>query len=124
MKIDRLIAGTAISWIGLWIHELYRVPRLLGFTPDGDLFMLVIAAGLAYWWYRTRSFGAAWALLAYALVNLVGGALSVLPLDWLPFKPEQTAIHYSVHVIYAVCQLPLIFFSASVIVRRTPAQAS
>jgi hypothetical protein len=40
VKIDRVGVATAVSWLGLWVHELYRVPRLLEFTPDGDLFML------------------------------------------------------------------------------------
>jgi hypothetical protein len=26
--------------------------------------------------------------------------VSALPLDWLPFKPEQTDIHYAVHAVY------------------------
>ena len=119
MRIDRLVVFTAVSWLGLWVHELFRVPSLVGFTPDGDIFMLLIASGLAYWWYRTRAFAAALALVVYGLVNLVGGAISVLPFDLVPFKPEQTTLHYSVHVVYAVCQLPLIWFAASALSRRT-----
>jgi hypothetical protein len=119
VKIDRVIACIAISWLGLWVHELHRVPALLGFTPDGDLFMLLIAAGLAYWWHRTHGFGPAVALFGYAAVNLVGGWLSVLPLGWLPFVPEQTAVHYAVHFVYATCQLPLLFVTAGVLLRRS-----
>jgi hypothetical protein len=72
VKIDGVVVATAVSWLGLWVHELYRVPRLLGFTPDGDLFMLPIAAGLAFWWSRSRGAPAAWALTIYAAVNLAG----------------------------------------------------
>ncbi len=108
MKIDRVIIATAVSWLGLWVHEVHRVPSLLGFTPDGDLFMLPIAAGLAIWWSRSRGALAAGALATYAAVNLVGGLASVLPLGWLPFPPEQTAAHYAVHFVYAACQLPLL----------------
>jgi len=117
-RIDRLVAATFISWVGLWIHEIYRVPVLLGFTPDGDLFMFPVAAGLAYWWYRTRATPAAASLLVYAAINLVGGLLSVMPLDWPPFKPEQNAGHYAVHAVYAVCQLPLLFFAATELFAR------
>jgi hypothetical protein len=123
MRFDRLTVCTALSWFGLWVHELHRVPSLLGFTPDGDLFMLVIAAALAYWWLRSRSIGAAGALLVYAVVNLVGGFLTVLPLSWLPFQPEQTVDHYGVHLAYAVCQLPLIVVSTQQLVRRAHAPA-
>jgi hypothetical protein len=119
MKIDRMIVCTAMSWLGLWVHEVHRVPTLLGLTPDGSLFMLLAAAGLAYWWHRIHGFGAAAGLLIYGALNLVGGWISVLPLSWLPFVPEQTAAHYAVHIVYAVAQLPLIAVSASVLMRRT-----
>jgi hypothetical protein len=69
--------------------------------------MLAIAAGLAFWWRRLRGAVAAGALAACA-VNLVGGFLTVLPLGSLPFGPEQTLAHYSVHVVYAACQVPLL----------------
>ena len=32
------VIAAALAWGGLWFHELFRVPQLLGFTPDGDLF--------------------------------------------------------------------------------------
>ena len=118
LKIDRVTVCTAIAWLGLWAHEVHRVPALFGITPDGSLFMLFAAVGLAYWWYRARSAGAAAALLFYGLLNLVGGWLSVLPLSWLPFVPEQTAMHYTVHLVYAVAQVPLILVTAAVLTRR------
>jgi hypothetical protein len=123
MKLDRVLVCTGVSWLGLWAHELHRVPALLGFTPDGDLFMLAIAAGLAYWWHRTHAQGAVVALFAYAAINLIGGGLSVLPLGWLPFAPAQTASHYAVHTVYAVCQLPLLYVTTSLLVRRSSARS-
>lgn len=117
MKIDRLVVFTALSWLGLWVHEIHRVPALLGFTPDGDLFMLVIAAGLAYWRNRSRGPAPAAALATYAAINLVGGFLSMLPLSWLPFQPEQTASHYLVHAVYALWQLPLLVFASAQLIR-------
>ncbi len=118
MKIDRVVVVTAVSWLGLWVHELYRVPRLLGFTLDGDLFMLPIAVGLAFWWSRSRGGPAAWALTIYAAVNLAGALMTVLPLDLLPFVPEQTVAHYAAHVIYAVCQIPLLTLAIMLVRRR------
>lgn len=124
MRLDRVVVGTGGSWLGLWLHELHRVPALLGFTPDGDLFMLPIAAGLAYWWHRTRARGAAGALLAYGLINLVGGVLTVLPIGWLPFRPEQTLQHYAAHAVYAICQLPLIVVAARELSREVRSAAA
>lgn len=124
MRLDRVVVGTGVSWLGLWLHELHRVPALLGFTPDGDLFMLPIAAGLAYWWHRTRTRGAAGALLAYGLINLVGGVLTVLPIGWLPFRPEQNLEHYAAHGVYAVCQLPLIVVAARELGRKVRSAAA
>ncbi|MDQ6876738.1 MAG: hypothetical protein M3082_03370 [Candidatus Dormibacteraeota bacterium] len=118
MKIDRVIVATAVSWLGLWVHELHRVPRLLGFTPDGDLFMLPIATGLAFWWSRSRGTPAARAVAIYATVNLVGAVVTILPMGWLPFVPDQTVAHYAAHVIYAVCQLPLLTLAILQLQRR------
>ena len=59
------------------------------------------------WRLRPR-FGAA-LLLTWALLNLLGGAvLSVLPLPFLPFVPEQSLRHYSFHLLYGLTQVPLI----------------
>lgn len=38
-KQSIMVAAVAVAWVGLWFHELIRVPRLLGFTPDGDFHM-------------------------------------------------------------------------------------
>ena len=80
--------------------------------------MLPVVAGLAIWWVRRNSTGALVGLAIYAIVNLAGGLLSVFPFGWLPFSPEQTPSHYAVHVIYAVCQLPLLAITTTRIIRR------
>jgi hypothetical protein len=44
-----------------------------------------------------------------AVFQLVGGAvISVLPLPFLPFIPEQTLEHYLSHVFLGITQIPLI----------------
>lgn len=48
-------------------------------------------------------------LLAWAGLNLIGGVLSVLPLSFLPFYPEQTLKHYAFHVLYEGAQAPVIW---------------
>jgi len=123
VRIDRVIVATAVSWLGIWAHELHRVPALLGLTPDGDLFMVPIAAGLAIWWSRSSGAPAAGALATYAAVNLAGALVSVRPLGWLPFLPEQSVAHYTAHVIYALCQLPLLTLAISRLLPRRAARA-
>jgi hypothetical protein len=86
-----LVVTVAVAWLGLWGHELYRVPSSLGLTLDGSLPLLAVAIALLLWWLRAANQRAAtWALLTYALINGMGGFLSVLPLPFLPFVPEQT----------------------------------
>lgn len=43
-----------------------------------------------------------------ASLHLVGGALSVLPLPFLPFAPEQSPKHYAFHGLYALTQIRLL----------------
>lgn len=110
----RIIIAVAVAWLGLWAPELYRVPSAFGLTVDGSLPLLAIACALlARWLLVTHKCAAAVALLVYALINFVGGILSVLPLPFLPFAPEQTADHYLIHAMYAVCQIPLMAMAFS-----------
>ncbi len=110
----RIILALAVAWLGLWVHELYRVPSMFGLTPDGSLPLLAIAVVLLAWYlFAAHKRAASIALLVYGLVNGVGGFLSVLPLPFLPFVPEQTVEHYLVHMIYALCQIPLIIVALS-----------
>lgn len=110
----RIIIAVAVAWLGLWAHELYRVPSAFGLTVDGSLPLLAVAGALLAWWFlATHIRAAAVALLIYALINFVGGILSVLPLPFLPFAPEQTADHYLIHAMYAVCQIPLMAMAFS-----------
>ena len=113
-----------MSLLGLWVHELHRVPGRLGFTLDGDLFMLPIAVGLATWWSRRHSPAARAALLVYAAVNLVGGVASGLPLRWLPFVPDQSVSHYAAHAIYGLCQVPLLVLAIPFRTRRRKRRSS
>jgi hypothetical protein len=48
------------------------------------------------------------ALLVWTLLDAIGGALSVLPLPFLPFHLEQTMSHYLAQGIYFATQIPLV----------------
>ncbi len=77
-------------------------------------------AGLLAWWVAARDGIAARATLGFWTgLNLVGGALTVLPLPLLPFVPEQTVEHYAAHAIYAIAQVPLLGLLLTT--RRRPA---
>ncbi len=76
---------------------------------EGTVLMLIVA-GIAYAvWARTESrrLGAR-LLLAYGLLMLVGGYLTAPP--WAIFHLDTGAerAHYTAHVVYALCQVPLV----------------
>jgi sugar phosphate permease len=87
---------------GLWALET-------GLLPVFGVQLLLL--GVWKWVPQTRT--VARSLLGITGVfQLIGGAiLSVLPLPFLPFQPEQTIDHYLSHVILGVCQVPLILVS-------------
>lgn len=120
-----VILALVVAWLGLWVHELYRVPSMFGLTPDASLPLFAIAIALLIWWLlatnkRTPSI----ALLVYALINGIGGFLSVLPLPFLPFVPEQEVAHYLIHAIYALCQIPLIIVASVAIMAPSSGKQS
>ncbi len=92
-----MYAAAAISWLGFLAHNVADLPGQTFLSPEtlwpslitGAL-LIVYSAGLK----RVAGIG----LLIWATLNLVGGALSVLPLPLLPFEPEQTLRHYSFHL--------------------------
>ena len=101
-------ALTALSWFGMIVHDRISLPDLSLLDPQVVLPSLVfVALFLAWWaWPGRLSFGLlfGWTLLHFA----VGGILSVLPLPFLPFVPEQTLRHYVAHALYAAFQVPLL----------------
>ena len=109
-----LVGGAAVSWLGLFIHNLSDLPGQTLLSPE-SAFPTLIYVVLVVGWFTPARRVADWALLIWCLFNLVGGAIiSVLPLPFLPFHPEQTLHHYSFHAIYGVTQIPLLV----VLIRR------
>ena len=107
--VVRMAAWVVLSWLGLYLHNSAELPRLTVLSPENSLSALLAGVLFAAWWVRSRSRAATVALLAWGLLHLIGGGiLSVLPLELLPFAPEQTTRHYVVHGVYAAAQLPLI----------------
>lgn len=107
-----MAASVLLSVLGMAYHTVHEFGvRALGDPASGMLpVALVQLALLAAWWrYPHRSRGLGVALAAIGILQLVGGAiLSVLPLPFLPFAPEQTAGHYLSHLVLGLSQIPLI----------------
>jgi hypothetical protein len=95
-----MAAALAISWVSMLGHNMYELP----------LGPLVVAVGLGVAYaVRPGSFLVALVGLAWGVLNLVvGGILSVLPLSFLPFAPEQSMSHHGAHVVYTLGQVPLV----------------
>lgn len=111
-------AGT-VSWLGLLVHNVADLPDQTLLSPETlcpSLVLALLLVGYAAGLTRPAGIG----LSIWAGLNLVGGALSVLPLPILPFYPEQTLRHYSFHLIYAATQIPLLAVSIRLARRRRP----
>ena len=112
-------AALILAWAGMTIHDVYELPALVPGSPQFTIPSAIYAVLAVAWLARpstvTRGLLAIWLVL-----NLVGGGiLSVLPLPFLPFTPEQTLAHYAVHVIYTLTQLPGLW----VVARRMSSRA-
>jgi len=103
-----VVAGILLSWLGFFVHNVADLPGQTILSPESAIPTLVYLGLLVLWFTPARRV-AAWALLVWALLHLIGGAvLSVLPLPILPFAPDQSPRHYLFHGAYGVLQLPLI----------------
>ena len=102
-------ATVVLSWLGFFVHNLADLPGQTLSSPESLYPTIVFLLLLAFWYVpKTRTI-ATWGLLVWAIIHLVGGAiLSVLPLPFLPFAPEQSLYHYLFHALYAALQVPLI----------------
>lgn len=114
-----VVSAVVIAWLGLLVHNVADLPDQTLLSPEtlgpslvtGTL-VVVYATGAA----RAAGIG----LLIWALLNIAGGALSVLPLPALAFTPEQTLRHYSFHLLYATTQIPLLVVAYRLAMGRDP----
>lgn len=104
----RVAAAGALAWAGFFVHNMADLPGQTLASPESLFPTVIWLMLLALWLIPATRRGGAWAQLVWSTINLVGGALSVLPLPFLPFEPEQTVRHYLFHGVYALSQLPLI----------------
>lgn len=104
---------------GQVVHNLAEFPPAILTAPETLVPVAVsVLLGVALFrWPGTTSslLTAGWAVLV-----IVGGGASVLPLGVLPFTPAQTAGHYAAHVVYAVAQVPLLWVAVQGLGRTRP----
>lgn len=103
-----VVAAVALAWLGFYVHNIADLPGQSFGSAETGLPTLVYLVLFLVWWRTPASRVALWLLLGWALLNLVGGGLSVVPLPLLPFVPEQSMRHYLFHAVYGAAQLPLI----------------
>lgn len=102
-----------MAWAGFYVHNLADLPTQSLRSAESLYPTVVTCACLCLFLVPATRVVATWLLLAWAALNLVGGALSVLPLPSLPFTPKQSIGHYAFHGMYAVTQLPLVWLCLS-----------
>ena len=105
-----MVAAAVIAWFGLLVHNIADLPDQTLLSPQ-TLWPSVVTASLLGVYAAGTVRLAGMGLFGWALLNLVGGPLSVAPIPVLPFEPQQTLRHYSFHLLYAATQLPLLVVS-------------
>ncbi len=105
-------ASSAVAVGGMLVHNLIEFGPAFLLSPQTLLPVVLYALLVVFAGREASGIGARVALVAWALLNLVGGGiLSVLPLAILPFVPEQSGGHYAAHLVYALAQVPLLLIA-------------
>ena len=115
-QVQSVGIAVLLSLMGLLFHTglEFGLEGLLA-LETGTIPIIIIEVGLFVIWWRVPSLrNVAMAALGFlALLHLIGGAIiSVLPLEALPFEPEQSLEHYFSHLVYGLGQLPLIWYAS------------
>jgi hypothetical protein len=119
-----LVLASVIAAAGLVAHNVLEFGPAFLLRPETVIPLAIFGLFALLVWARPASAIVHVLLLAWAVLNLVGGGiLSVLPLGLFPFQPEQSLRHYAIHVIYAVAQIPLVVLAARALRRRGHAAA-
>jgi len=114
------VGGAAvIAWLGFLVHNVADLPDQTLLSPE-TLWPSLVTATLVVLYAAGAVRVAGTGLLTWAVLNIAGGALSVLPLPVLPFTPEQSLRHYSFHVLYAATQVPLLVIVYRLTTHPTP----
>lgn len=100
-------AALAVSWLGVYLHNVQEFDLPIWSPEHSGPLAVAVLLGLTWWLRPGRGVGIV--LVGWAVLNVLGGAvLTVLPLDVLPFEPEQSLTHYAAHAVYGLLQVPLV----------------
>lgn len=114
----------AFSLFGMILHNRFEFPAMPLLNPEyviPSLFSLALFLGYSRQPRYQRVW--AWLILLWGLLHLIGGGIiSVLPLAFLPFEPEQSVSHYRSHVIYGITQFPLVLYLGFRLISDWPEQ--
>jgi hypothetical protein len=106
-----MAAALALSAGSMLAHNQYELPLTPIDLENSGPIAVAALLGLAYA-LNPGSKAIAGAALGWGMLNLViGGIVTVLPLPFLPFVPEQSVTHYGAHVVYTLGQVPLVVLS-------------
>ncbi len=104
----KMPAVVLLAWSGSLAHDLveFGVP-----LPESTLLNLVIFGALYLLWrqYPQQRQAISYLMMAWAIINILGAIISVYPLAFLPFYPDQAIEHYGVHIYYGLAQIPLLW---------------
>ena len=103
-----MLPALVLAAIGGWFHNMREFP---GTTVLASAMVVILlpTVVLGVWWMARPGPAARWAIIVWVLLNLLlGAALSVLPLPIWPWAPEQSAAHYTSHLVYGLIQIPLL----------------
>ena len=67
-------AATAVGWAGFFIHNVADLPGQTILSPESLLPTLICMAALVLWLVPATRTAGAWALIVWAVLNLIGGA--------------------------------------------------
>jgi hypothetical protein len=108
-----VVLASVIAAAGMMAHNVFEFGPAFLHDPQTLIPLAIFGLFALLAWVRPANAVVHVALLAWALLNLVGGGiLSVLPLGLFPFQPEQSLGHYGAHVIYGAAQVPLVVVAA------------
>lgn len=108
-----VVLASVIAAAGMMAHNVFEFGPAFLLDPETLIPLAIFGLFALLAWARPANPIVHVLLLAWAVLNLVGGGIpSVLPLGLFPFQPEQSLGHYGAHVIYAAAQLPLVVLAA------------
>lgn len=102
-------ATALLGWAGLFVHNVAELPGHSIMDWESALPLMLTVLLIIGWFTRLQRL-AAIGMLSLGVLNVIG-SMTVLPLPFLPFSPEQTLGHYLFHGLYLAAQLPLILTS-------------